>query len=59
MDPEEYLRVIRHVPSGPPLGIRAWLERLRNEHPALRFGYFNPVVRAKRRGARPAAAATA
>ena len=44
MDPEEYLRVIRHVPSGPPLGIRAWLERLRNEHPALRFGYFNPPL---------------
>ena len=45
MDPEHYLRVIEHTPAGPPLGIRTWLTRLRQEHPALRFGYFNPPLR--------------
>ncbi len=44
MDPELYLRVIEHSPAGPPLGIRTWLERLRQEHPTLRFGYFNPPL---------------
>ena len=44
MDPELYLRVIEHQPAGPPLGIRTWLERLRQEHPSLRFGYFNPPL---------------
>jgi hypothetical protein len=35
-----------------------WLrDALADRFPALRFGYFNPVVRAKRRGVRAVAAA--
>jgi len=45
MDPDWYLETVQHQPAGPPLGIRAWLDRLRRTFPWLRFGYFNPPLR--------------
>jgi pyruvate-formate lyase-activating enzyme len=44
MDPEYYLDVVAHAPTAPPLGIRSWLALLREQFPALGFGYFNPTV---------------
>lgn len=48
MDPCWYLDSVGHVPTGPPLGIPVWLQRLRSRYPRLRFGYFNPEVRGQR-----------
>ncbi|PID72676.1 MAG: radical SAM protein [Desulfobulbus propionicus] len=45
MDPEEYLDVIEHNPSEEPLGIQNWLRLLKEHHPHLGFGYFNPLTR--------------
>lgn len=45
MDPEWYMRVVRHRTPANPLGIRRWLRQLASRFPALRFGYFNPPVR--------------
>ncbi len=44
MDPEYYLRVIDHSATAPPLGILAWLERLKIKFPFLGFGYYNPPL---------------
>jgi pyruvate-formate lyase-activating enzyme len=44
MDPEWYIRVVRHPTPDNPLGIRNWLDRLATRFPRLRFGYFNPAV---------------
>lgn len=44
MDPEWYMRVVRHRTPDKPLGIRNWLDRLGTRFPHLRFGYFNPPV---------------
>lgn len=44
MDPDWYLESVRHSPSGEPLGILNWLERLKENFPFLRFGYFNPYL---------------
>jgi pyruvate-formate lyase-activating enzyme len=44
MDPEYYLRVIKHTPSGSPLGMLNWLEQLKARFPFLRFGYYNPPL---------------
>jgi len=45
MDPEYYLSSINFTPTGRPLGMRAWLARLRKRFPLLKFGYFNPALR--------------
>ncbi len=45
MDPDWYLDTVGHEPSGQPIGIRAWRDRLAREFPWLRFGYFNPPLR--------------
>lgn len=45
MDPEYYLRVIEHAGIKQPMGIVAWLARLKSQFPNLGFGYFNPPLR--------------
>lgn len=44
MDPDWYLASIDHQPAGEPLGIPAWLERIKQHFPHLGFGYFNPPL---------------
>ncbi len=44
MDPYWYLDSVGHAPAGPPLGIAAWRQGLRDRYPRLRFGYFNPDI---------------
>ena len=44
MDPEAYRDGIGFTASGPALGILDWWTRLKQEFPALRFGYFNPCL---------------
>jgi wyosine [tRNA(Phe)-imidazoG37] synthetase (radical SAM superfamily) len=44
IDPAYYLRVIEHVPSGPPIGILNWLQHLKTRFPFLGFGYYNPPL---------------
>lgn len=44
MDPEYYLRVIRHSSDVPPLGICNWLAQLKKKFPSLGFGYYNPPL---------------
>ncbi|MDZ7260699.1 MAG: radical SAM protein [candidate division KSB1 bacterium] len=43
MDPEWYIRQLRleELPSN-SIGILSWRDTLKNQFPALRFGYFNP-----------------
>jgi pyruvate-formate lyase-activating enzyme len=57
IDPDVYLDLAGR-PSSPPAGLAALMGRLRAAIPALRFGYFNPSVRAlvtrRRAPARPA-----
>jgi len=46
IDPEQYLREVTaagHVVE--PMGLLPWLEALRQRHPTLSFGYFNPPRR--------------
>ena len=52
LDPEIYLAKMAAVGGvGEPLGLLAWLERLRARFPDLAFGYFNPPRRKMRRPA--------
>ncbi len=44
MDPEYYLKAIKFVPEGKPMGMRNWLKKLKKLFPRLRFGYFNPPI---------------
>ncbi|MFW2367502.1 MAG: radical SAM protein [Desulforhopalus sp.] len=44
MDPEWYLDSLQFQPGDEPLGVLAWLDMLKAEFPALKFGYFNPQV---------------
>jgi pyruvate-formate lyase-activating enzyme len=44
MDPEWYLGSLGFQSTDEPLGIRRWLEMVKTEFPALKFGYFNPLV---------------
>jgi pyruvate-formate lyase-activating enzyme len=46
IDPEWYLRGIDYRPGGRRLGIPAMMERIRRCHPEVRFGYFNPCLKA-------------
>ncbi|HSH12970.1 MAG TPA: radical SAM protein, partial [Desulfurivibrionaceae bacterium] len=45
MDPDWYLDDLAFKPTGAALGIAAWLDQLKKNFPALRFGYFNPPLR--------------
>jgi pyruvate-formate lyase-activating enzyme len=45
LDPELYTEALHFRPTAPPLGIPAWLDRLKKRFPGLRFGYFNPPLR--------------
>ncbi|MCI5142697.1 MAG: radical SAM protein, partial [Candidatus Electrothrix sp. ATG1] len=44
MDPEHYRKAIQYSPQTPPLGMLCWLENLKEQFPALNFGYFNPCL---------------
>ncbi|WP_446008432.1 radical SAM protein [Candidatus Electrothrix sp.] len=45
MDPEYYRKAVQHTPKNPPLGMLRWLENLKEQFPALQFGYFNPCLK--------------
>jgi molybdenum cofactor biosynthesis enzyme MoaA len=45
MDPEHYLKVLRHESVQPAMGMLNWLRQLRDRFPKLQFGYFNPALR--------------
>ncbi len=42
VDPEPYLQLAEAASLGPPMGLIAFMRRLREAFPRLRFGYFNP-----------------
>lgn len=44
MDPEWYLQTLDFHPTEAPLGMRSWLLQLQQRFPALRLGYFNPIL---------------
>lgn len=44
IDPEWYLRLMDGIDSGPSMGLRAFMRRLRRACPWLRYGYFNPYL---------------
>jgi len=44
MDPEWYLQTLNFRATEKPLGMRTWLHMVHQRFPALRFGYFNPVL---------------
>jgi wyosine [tRNA(Phe)-imidazoG37] synthetase (radical SAM superfamily) len=44
IDPEFYQKSLGLSKDMKTLGIRQWLDLLKNEFPTLRFGYFNPQV---------------
>jgi pyruvate-formate lyase-activating enzyme len=45
MDPEYYRKAVQHRPQKQPLGMLRWLEGLKEQFPALKFGYFNPCLK--------------
>jgi len=45
MDPDYYLQVIEHRASTPPMGMKMWLQSLKERFPDLGFGYYNPSLR--------------
>jgi wyosine [tRNA(Phe)-imidazoG37] synthetase (radical SAM superfamily) len=52
MDPEWYLRTLQFPADENKLGVRQWLNTLKKEFPALRFGYFNPFLGEKTPGSK-------
>ncbi len=44
IDPEWYFKCLNYKRHGRTIGIRKWMERLREAFPDLRFGYFNPCL---------------
>ncbi len=44
MDPLWYLNTIKFPQDSKSMGMRLWLKSLKQEFPALRFGYFNPSL---------------
>ena len=44
MDPEWYLATLRHPTGAKCFGMRLWLQKLKNQFPSLRFGYYNPSL---------------
>jgi pyruvate-formate lyase-activating enzyme len=45
MDPELYLKVVRHQPTQAPSGMLNWRRQLTDRFPDLKLGYFNPPLR--------------
>ncbi|MBU1419241.1 MAG: radical SAM protein [Proteobacteria bacterium] len=45
MDPEWYLRSIKFSTETPAMGMRQWLEKIKEEFPELQLGYYNPAIR--------------
>ncbi|MBU1233736.1 MAG: radical SAM protein, partial [Proteobacteria bacterium] len=45
MDPEWYLRSIKFRTETPAMGMRQWLEKIKEEFPELQLGYYNPAIR--------------
>jgi MoaA/NifB/PqqE/SkfB family radical SAM enzyme len=44
MDPDWYLEVVQYKGKKQPMGMRNWLQQLKNLFPDLLFGYFNPPL---------------
>ena len=44
MDPEWYLKTLGHPENEKVLGIRNWLQKLKNSFPSLQYGYYNPPL---------------
>jgi pyruvate-formate lyase-activating enzyme len=44
IDPEWYIQSVGFKPSGKPVGIITWMERVQEISPSIRFGYFNPHI---------------
>jgi hypothetical protein len=44
MDPEWYLIEIGYRPTGRRLGILEMMAKIRQAHPQVEFGYFNPCI---------------
>lgn len=44
IDPDEYWQALS-LPPEPGIGVRAWMQRVREAHPHIEFGYFNRPVR--------------
>jgi pyruvate-formate lyase-activating enzyme len=44
IDPDWYLGKLGITETGEPMGIKAMMDLLREEFPALKFGYFNPPM---------------
>ncbi len=44
IDPDWYLRGIGYRPSGHTLSVPEMMERIRESHPQVKFGYFNPCL---------------
>ncbi|UCE82569.1 MAG: radical SAM protein [Deltaproteobacteria bacterium] len=44
IDPEWYLKGIGYRSRGRRLGVLEMIERIRNAHPQVKFGYFNPCL---------------
>ena len=42
LDPDVYLRIVQ--PSGPSVGLKNFMRRMRRNFPRLRFAYFNPYL---------------
>jgi pyruvate-formate lyase-activating enzyme len=45
MDPDWYFETVGYEPGKTPLGIRNWLQKLKELFPKLQFGYFNPALK--------------
>lgn len=44
IDPDYYQQLLSGIDSGPSMGIRSFMKRLRRACPWIRYGYFNPYV---------------
>jgi wyosine [tRNA(Phe)-imidazoG37] synthetase (radical SAM superfamily) len=44
MDPEWYHRTLKYPADEKCVGMRTWLQNLKDRFPALRFGYYNPPL---------------
>lgn len=44
MDPEWYIKTIGHPPDERCMGMRTWLQKVKETFPNLRLGYYNPPL---------------
>jgi len=44
IDPEWYLQSIDFDQSIPSMGMRNWMQKIKNNFPELQFGYYNPAI---------------